>query len=455
MTQHVAILDDEADIRTLIGMLLEPSGVSTSQWANGLDLIAHLRETPVDIVISDLLMPDCDGVEFFAELASLPDHPAMILISGQDARTRQSARQLANEYGVEVIAEFGKPLDTAALETVVTTYMAHKAEPQAETFRVEDALQAGELRAHYQPIFAISERRRLSLSSLEALVRWEHPIAGLLSPGAFLPNITAEDTWLDLTREMLSIVCGQLENWHRVGFRPRIAINIPPVLLANRDLPGLIDRVTRAHGVDPHDLVLELTEDSDFSSILEDKANLMRLKMRGYSISVDDFGVGYSSLKRLQGGLFDQVKIDRSFVSRADRDEDARNILTSTVDLARSLGMSVCAEGIENYEIMCEALRCGCSHLQGFGLARPVNADMLEMQFAPDGPPADVVPGTAHGSAAHGSAAHGPAAHGSSSGEHSEAHAASRTVPITEASAAPVTGSARSCSPSPVCAPFQ
>lgn len=388
MTGHrIAILDDEADIRTLVAMVFSTAGLATTEWQNGLELLAHLRKSPVDVVISDLLMPDCDGVEFFSQLAGLNDPPALVLMSGQDARTRQSARQLANEFGIEVIAEFGKPLDFAALEQAVCEHVAGRTSAEPVSYDVEDAIRNGELRAHYQPIFAVTERRRLALSSVEALVRWEHPITGLLSPDKFLPQIADAGTWERLTGEMLRLVSRQLQTWSKSGFAPRVAINIPPLLLANSELPRLIDEVTQAHGIEPHQIILEVTEEGEFASILEDKATLMRLKLRGYSISVDDYGVGYSSLKRLQGGLFDQIKIDRSFVSRADRDAESRNILSSTVGLARSLGMSVCAEGVETYAIMCEAVRCGCSHLQGFGLGRPVNGEMLEMQFAPDALP--------------------------------------------------------------------
>lgn len=384
---RIAILDDEADIRTLVSMVLSTAGLSSTEWENGLELLAHLRQSPVDVVISDLLMPDCDGVEFFSQLAGLNDPPALVLMSGQDARTRQSARQLANEFGIEVIGEFGKPLDLAALEEAVRGHFGGEAVSEPVSFDVEDALRNGELCAHYQPIFAVTERRRLTLASVEALVRWDHPTAGLTTPDKFLPQISDAGTWERLTREMLRLVSQQLQDWDKVGFTPRVAINIPPLLLANSELPRLVDEVTQAHGIEPHQIILEVTEEGEFASILEDKATLMRLKLRGYSISVDDYGVGYSSLKRLQGGLFDQIKIDRSFVSRADRDAESRNILASTVGLARSLGMSVCAEGVENYSIMCEAVRCGCSHLQGFGLGRPVNGEMLEMQFAPDGVP--------------------------------------------------------------------
>ncbi|UOM37335.1 EAL domain-containing protein [Acuticoccus sp. I52.16.1] len=388
--QRVAILDDEADIRTLTSMILSEAGLVTSVWANGLELIEHLKTSPVDIVVCDLLMPDCDGVEFFAKLSQLEERPALILVSGQDARTRHSARNLAREFGVEVLGEFGKPTEFSLLEACILEHVAQKADTQSSSNHdVEDALRQGELRAHYQPIFAVSEfpdsgRRRVSLSSVEALVRWEHPTAGLLTPGDFLPQISSSETWERLTYEMLGLVCGQAAAWNALGFAPRVAINIPPLLLADRDLPRRIDDVLQGHGIEPAQIVLELTEEEEFSSILDDKAVLMRLKMRGYSISVDDFGVGYSSLKRLQGGLFDQIKIDRSFVTRVDQDAEARNILTSTVGLARSLGMSVCAEGVETYEVMCQAIECGCSHLQGFGLCRPVKAELLEMQYAPD-----------------------------------------------------------------------
>ena len=382
--KRVAILDDEADIRTLVSMALTAAGFTVSEWSNGLALIEELRTGAVDVVICDLLMPDCDGVEFFATLAGLPTRPALILMSGQDARTRQSARSLAHEYGVEVIAEFGKPLDFVELEEVLVQHVANQAEAKPQSYDVDEAIDAGELVVHYQPIFSVSPHRRLALSSVEALVRWEHPSAGLVAPGEFLPQIRSEATWERLTSALLAIVCRQLQIWNAVDFDPRVAINIPPLLLANRELPKLVDEVRLAHGVGPQSLMLELTEESDYTSVLEDKAILMRLKMRGYSIGIDDYGVGHSSLKRLQGGLFDQIKIDRSFVSRADSEDEARSILASTVDLARSLGMSVCAEGVETHEVMLEALRCGCSHLQGFYLGRPVIGEMLEMQFAPD-----------------------------------------------------------------------
>ncbi|RAH96504.1 hypothetical protein DLJ53_31805 [Acuticoccus sediminis] len=391
-SKRVAILDDEADIRTLLSMVLSSAGLSTSVWGNGLELIDELARSPVDVVVCDLIMPDCDGVEFFAKLAGLEGRPALVLVSGQDERTRQLACALAKEYGVDVIGVFGKPIDFAALEACICEHIG-RLEGEPDDYDIETALAEGQLRAHYQPIFSVSEGRRLSLWSVEALARWEHPVAGLLMPGDFLPRIHSVATWERFTCAMLTLVCEQILTWRQSGFTPRVAVNIPPLLLGNRELPRLIEDITQRHDVDPSQIILELTEEGEFASLLDDKAVLMRLKMRGYSISVDDFGIGYSSLKRLQGGLFDQIKIDRSFVVRADKDEDARSILSSTAALAHSLGMSVCAEGVESYEIMREALSCGCSHLQGYGLGRPINGAMLEMQFAPETGPRAGEPG--------------------------------------------------------------
>lgn len=230
---------------------------------------------------------------------------------------------------------------------------------------LRQAIERGELTLHYQP--QVSTRAR-DLVGFEALVRWAHPVRGLVSPGDFIP--IAEETGLivPLGEWVLRTACREAARWTK-GLK--VAINLSPRQFQQADLPERILAILSETGLSPDRLELEVTETVIINDMARALGILRRLKAFGISIAMDDFGTGYSSLATLQAFPFDKIKIDRSFVGRVEESEQAAVIVRSVIGLGRSLGMGVVAEGVETDEQMRFLAEEACDEAQGYLLGRP------------------------------------------------------------------------------------
>ena len=231
------------------------------------------------------------------------------------------------------------------------------------------AIARGQLAVHYQPLVNLD---RGEVVGVEALVRWNHPERGLVSPGQFIP--LAEDTGLILPigEWVLRTACLQAAQWPDLV----VAVNLSPVQFKSRDLVETVSQVLEETGLAAHRLELEITE----SVLLHDSASallvLERLKATGVRIAMDDFGTGYSSLGYLNSFPFDKIKIDQSFIRDLDA-EKSNAIVRSVVSLGQSLKMITTAEGVET-EGQADFLRqVGCEQVQGYLYSRPLPAEQL------------------------------------------------------------------------------
>jgi diguanylate cyclase (GGDEF)-like protein len=236
------------------------------------------------------------------------------------------------------------------------------------------AIEGEELVLHYQPKAAIGTG---AVSHVEALVRWQRPEHGMVPPNEFIP--LAEHTGLikQLSAYVLDAALRQLRAWLDAGLDLGVAVNLSARNLLEADLPDQIASLLLARRVPAERLILEITE----STIMADPGRalgvLTRLSAMGIRLSIDDFGVGYSSLSYLKRLPVDEIKIDRSFVAQMDDDEDDAFIVRSTIDLGRNLGLSVVAEGVETEAVWDELTELGCDYAQGWYLGRPMPAAEL------------------------------------------------------------------------------
>jgi diguanylate cyclase (GGDEF)-like protein len=245
------------------------------------------------------------------------------------------------------------------------------------------ALHAGEIVVHYQPLHAVDDGR---LVALEALVRWQHPERGLLSPGAFLPTAEAGGVMHQLGRRVLHLACGQLKQWHERyphHERLRISVNLSPDQLVHPRVLADIQDALREHGLGADSLYLEVTEGALADEDVETVAVLWELKDQGIRLALDDFGTGHSSLSRLRSLPFDVIKIDRSFVRSLGSDDASGEALFSViVRMAESLGMSTVAEGVETERELAIVAHHGAAYAQGFLLGRPAPPEQIEHRLA-------------------------------------------------------------------------
>jgi diguanylate cyclase (GGDEF)-like protein len=240
------------------------------------------------------------------------------------------------------------------------------------TARIRNALTNGEFSLHYQPILDIQEER---VSGMEALIRWNDPERGLVSPDDFIPAAEASGLIDDIGRWVVDQVCRQWRSWADEGLRPTIGFNVAPRELRRPDFAqGLADAIRR-HGVDPSHLVVEITERAAMREPERTDEVLRELKDIGVRVAIDDFGADHSSLARLRALRVDILKIDRDFLRGVPQEREAAAIVTAVLSLASALGMSAVAEGVETAEQMHFLKGMGCDRVQGYHIARPMPVD--------------------------------------------------------------------------------
>ena len=236
--------------------------------------------------------------------------------------------------------------------------------------RLQGALERGEFCVHYQPQFDLGTGR---VSGMEALLRWTSPELGGVSPAEFVP--VAEETGLILPigEWVLRSACFQVKAWHDAGLPAgRVAVNVSPVQFSQRDFRSRVAQILRETGLEPGMLELEITESLMMKDEEWTKQLLAELRGLGVSIAIDDFGVGYSNLRRLSEFSVSRFKIDRSLVQ--DVESLGRNtaIVTAMVSMARALGLDVVAEGVENFQQLLQLQDQQCNEAQGYLLSRPL-----------------------------------------------------------------------------------
>jgi len=243
---------------------------------------------------------------------------------------------------------------------------------------LRDAFDRGELELHYHPIVEI---RANEIASVEALIRWRHPQRGMIAPGDFIP--LAEETGLihALGKWVLRQACADAAGWPS---HIRVAVNLSPVQFRRGTLTDAISEALRDSGLPAERLKLEITESVLMEGNAENIGTLHRLRGLGISIVLDDFGTGYSSLSYLRMFPFDQIKIDRSFVSELSSNTDCAAIVSAVAGLGRSLHVATVAEGVETEEQLLLVRAAGCTHAQGFLFGRPCRA--AELAFTRVGP---------------------------------------------------------------------
>lgn len=243
---------------------------------------------------------------------------------------------------------------------------------------LRQALDKRQFMLFYQPEVELSTRR---VVGLEALIRWQHPERGLISPMDFIPLTEESGLILPIGDWGLSEACGQIQRWCREdpeNGAPRVCVNLSARQFAREGLADHVEALLRQSGVPSRLLGLEMTESSLISDNGTPQEVLISLRRLGVSLLMDDFGTGYSSLHHLHSLPFDVLKIDRSFVSRmTGGGEQPLQIVRTIVELARVLGMDVVAEGIETREQYALLRKLGCRFGQGFLFSRPVTAETI------------------------------------------------------------------------------
>ena len=252
---------------------------------------------------------------------------------------------------------------------------AEAQERRAIEVDLHDAVRNGELELYFQPLFALSQNR---VTAFEALLRWNHPKRGLVSPINFIP--LAEDTGLivPIGEWVLREACRIASTWPD---HIRVAVNISPVQFRSNRLNSVVMQALTSSGLEPQRLELEITESLFIENVETTLASLHSLRKLGVRVALDDFGTGYSSLSYLRSFPFDKIKIDRSFIEDLLANDGATAIIRSITSLAEALGMETTAEGVETIDQLDILREQGCNQIQGFYFSKPVRASEVSAMF--------------------------------------------------------------------------
>lgn len=251
------------------------------------------------------------------------------------------------------------------------TEMAEEVEHRrAVELDLRAALDEDALSLYYQPIISCSTR---AITGVEALLRWNHPVHGKMSPAEFIPIAENAGLLPTLGEWVLNRAMEDSKRWPHL----EVSVNLSPVQIRHVDLEETLRRLVAEHGVDPSRFVLEVTEGVLLESTEQINAILDAIRAMGFKTALDDFGTGYSSLSYLCTFRFDKIKIDRSFISSVSKVDSSKMIIKSVVTLGRGLGMDIVAEGVETEFEAVMMTNFGCTELQGYHFSKPVNADAM------------------------------------------------------------------------------
>jgi len=389
--------DHDFQRNALVSVLKRLGATTIHEAGDGHAALAIIRDPlrPVDIVISDLDMPAMDGMEFLrhlGEAATGSAHAAgvsIILVSALERKLLTSVATMSEAYGIKLLGILEKPLSIDRLEPLILLHRpalpidgiatSNKPEDMAKetsVFSMQEistALQQNQFEPWFQPKVELSTGQ---VKGIEALARWRHPQQGIVLPESFISllehgsethALMDELTWIMLKKA--AAYCGR---WRSTGLNATVSVNLSIKSLLDMQLAERVTDLVGRQSLEPRHVVLELTESaltSDVGKVLE---NLARLRMKGFGLSIDDYGTGYSSMQQLARIAFTELKIDQSFVTNASRQPEDRVILESSLDMARKLGITSVAEGVETREAYELLLQLQCDMVQGFFVARPM-----------------------------------------------------------------------------------
>lgn len=377
------IVDDSLVQRRHTSKLCRALGIAdihdASNGAEGLALLCALKPQP-ELLVLDLEMPTMDGFQVLQELQQSRIDVAILVVSSREQSLLDLVSRMGGELGLRVLGSLQKPLSLAGLRDILAAPDL-RTEPEAPALALPPgdlaaAIARNEIQVEYQPKVDV---RTAIVRGVEALARWNHPTLGQVSPSAFIALAEKHGYIHDLTMRLMNDVMLQSAAWRSEGLHLTVAINLSPTLLDRATLPDEIASMQQCYGLAPEQIVLEITESSVVGSGSVTLGVLARLRLKGFGLSLDDYGTGFSSLQQLTRIPFTELKIDRSFVHGAHERENLQVILRSALEMANRLGIASVAEGIETVEDWRLLQDLGCGLGQGFLIGKPMpGAGMMD-----------------------------------------------------------------------------
>jgi EAL domain-containing protein (putative c-di-GMP-specific phosphodiesterase class I) len=381
----ILVIENEMLVRENLLELLEAESFVVIPAANGREGVEMAIAQQPDLILCDIMMPELDGYQV---LKALRQHPLtttipFIFLTAKVAKAdfRQGMELGADDY-------LTKPFTRQELLGAIASRLAKQnsmrsrgmkeispAELSLET-SLREALERDELQLHYQPQVHLTSGE---IIGAEALVRWQHPEKGLVSPVEFIPLAEATGLIIPIGEWVLRTACQQAKVWHSAGFADlRVSVNLSSSQFAQPQLSQRIIEILTSTGLNPNNLELEITESLLVKDIAGAIAIFSELQSWGIHIAIDDFGTGYSSLNYLKQFPLNNLKIDRCFIRNINGDPANIAITTAVIQMAHNLNLEVIAEGVETEAELLFLSQHGCDAIQGYFFSRPLPVSEFE-----------------------------------------------------------------------------
>lgn len=372
---RVLILDDDP----VAGAVLEAATAPHASYVERLLEPVQFRKRVLegfDVVLLDVMLPGVDAIDLLEEFAHLArSFPPIIFVSGLDSGILESAVAYARQRGFTIHGALGKPIRLAEVARLLGRLNSRRTAPSAaagsfaaDHARCVEALHAKEFFLRYQPQVNLRTRQ---VVGAEALIRWAHPVLGELLPGSFLPLLEDTEAARELAEFVLEAALRDMTQHAAFTHGLSVSVNIHASVLRSSGFADWVVQALERHGTPASSLYLEATEAAIVGEDAETLHALVKLRMAGVGLSIDDFGTGHSTLAQLWRMPVNEIKLDRSYVSTIAVSAKSKALVQGMVHMAAGMKARVVAEGVETEEVAAELLGLGCGDGQGYLFARP------------------------------------------------------------------------------------
>ena len=377
----VSVLDHAVDVLNKLGY----EKIETAD--NGEKALSNLanKAIPYDLIICDLNMRKMSGIEFIRLAKDIHFEGGIILLSGEDKRMLEIARKLVAAQKHNILGVLPKPVRPDLLEELLNNFgppatdkrpFVRQKPISEEELRDCIEREGDELLLVYQPIVHLQSGE---ISGVETLARWNHASRGIIGPGAFVP--LAEKTGLidELTRQIYRKAVQQTASWLADGTYLKTSVNFSIGSFTNPEFADFLIATTEEAGLNPKQLILELTETQVLTDALEYMEVMMQMRMQNFGLSIDNFGTGNLPTDQLKDIPFTELKVDGAIIRSANANAEARAVLEASIEFGRNLKMEVVALGVETQADWDLAESLGVDYIQGFFCAKPMpNRELLQ-----------------------------------------------------------------------------
>ncbi len=386
----VLVVEDSAVQRAHLVSLMRKIGFGiVLEACNGDEAMLVLESRigpPVFLVVTDLEMPGMDGISLVRKVAERSLARKMIAVSARDPRLLEIIESMGMaDANIGLLGTATKPVLEADLVRLLGRADSEEVRKgggaptkTASTTTQEELNQAVAKRQfvlHYQPKVAVKSGH---LKGVEALARWQHPQRGLLSPLHFIDQLEGTPLMVQFTVDIVEQALRQMLQWQVAGLPAlSVSINLSAANLCDSAFVGRLVAMVKQYGISPQHLTWEVTETIDMDDMAPALANLGHLRLLGYGLAMDDYGIGYSSMQKLSRCPFTELKIDRAFVDGAAQRQNRQVFLENAIDLGRQLGATTVAEGVEVEADFRMLASLGCDMVQGYLVAKPMPPEAL------------------------------------------------------------------------------